>query len=138
MRKLLEARDASYRPPDSQLSRKLERLILASTLPRPERQYPIFRKGVLIRVFDLCYPQAKLAIEADGYKPHSGRIPWSKDQTKDNRMSALGWVTLRYTTYDIKERWDEVFEEIRTVLEIRLSLLCPQNARQGRARGTEA
>jgi very-short-patch-repair endonuclease/predicted transcriptional regulator of viral defense system len=125
LRRLLEARDAHYRPPDSQLSRRLERLILASALPKPERQYPIFRKDVLVRVFDLCYPQAKLAIEADGYKPHSGRIPWSKDQTKDNRMTALGWATLRYTANDIDERPDQIIEETGTVLELRLRLLCP-------------
>jgi very-short-patch-repair endonuclease len=125
LRALLEERDGSYRPPDSVLSRKLERLILTSSLPRPERQYPIFDNRVLVRVFDLCYPEAKLAIEADGYTPHSGRIPWSKDQTKDNAMAVLGWVTLRYTRYDMDERAGELIEEIRKVLEERLRILCP-------------
>jgi very-short-patch-repair endonuclease len=36
-------------------------------------------------------------------------------------MIALGWVTLRYTKYDIDERPDEVIEEIRSVLAVRLA-----------------
>lgn len=121
LRSLLSMRDSRYVPPDSELERRLERLILGSDLPPPTRQFPIFNGDRLVRVFDLCYPEAMLAVEADGYKHHSDRVSWSRDGLKDNEMAALGFQTLRYTQYDLDERPREVIEEIRTVRELRLA-----------------
>jgi hypothetical protein len=121
MRSLLDARQPSYVPTDSELEDDFEALMLASSLPPPLRQHPLFHGNRLIRVFDFAYPDAMLGIEGQSYEHHDGRIPWSRDQGKDNRAGSIGWVTLRYTRYDIDERPEEVIEEIRTTLLSRLA-----------------
>jgi predicted transcriptional regulator of viral defense system/very-short-patch-repair endonuclease len=122
MREILMARDSNFVPPDSQLERDLERLLIGSGLPQPVRQHPLFKDGRLMRVYDFAYPDVCLGIEAQSYEHHDGRLPWSKDQTKDNAANILGWATLRYTYYDIRERPQEVVEEVRATLEQRRTL----------------
>jgi hypothetical protein len=120
MRQLLEERDPNYIATDSVLEDDIEALILLSDLPTPVRQRPLFQDKRLIRVFDFAYPEALLGIEGQSYEHHEGRIAWSKDQSKDNAAAALGWLTLRYTRYDIDERPDEVIEQIRATRLARL------------------
>lgn len=129
MRALLDARNPGYVPPDSELERDLEKLIIGSNrLPTPVRQYPVFEDKRLMRVFDLAYPEALLGIEAQSWQHHGGRIEWSKDQTKDNAAAPLGWLTLRYTRFDVDERPAEVVDEIWRTRLARLTLLSRTNA----------
>jgi very-short-patch-repair endonuclease len=65
--------------------------------------------------FDFAYPDAKLIIETDGYRWHSGNQAWQRDRRRDNDLNRLGWTVLRFTAEDMKSPCD-VVRQIRSVL----------------------
>ncbi len=69
-------------------------------------------QGGLVAVVDFAYPDLKLAIEADGYRWHTGRIRWEHDLARRNRLTALGWRTLHVTWSDIEQRSEELMARI--------------------------
>jgi very-short-patch-repair endonuclease len=68
--------------------------------PEPVREYQ-FHPTRKWR-FDLCYPSAMLAIEADGGQWTGGRhqrgAGYEKDCAKINTATLMGWRVLRFTT----------------------------------------
>ncbi len=69
---------------------------------------------------DFAYPDARIAIEIDGYEYHSDRDPFQKDRTRSNRMGLGEWLVLRYTKDDLTLRPEMVAEELRMALRMRL------------------
>ena len=116
LRRVLAERPLDYRATDSPLEDDFVKLIEAHSLPRPERQYRIEGVG---RV-DFAYPDARIAIEIDGYEYHSDRDPFQKDRTRSNRMGLGEWLVLRYTKDDLTLRPAMVAEELRMALRMRL------------------
>ncbi|MGH2728769.1 MAG: endonuclease domain-containing protein [Actinomycetota bacterium] len=100
------------------------RLLLDGGLPRPERQYEIFGSGgrLLARV-DFAYPEARVAIEADGYAFHSDPADWQRDRTRQNALTAMGWAVFRVTWADVTRRGRAVVREIARLLAERPILL---------------
>src|SRR5438270_9369463 len=47
--------------------------------------------GHLIARVDFAFPAAKVAVEADGYRWHSGRAQWQQDLERRNALTNLGW-----------------------------------------------
>ena len=88
---------------DSALEVRVWQMLRRARLPLPIRQYRIVdeRKRAVARV-DFAYPSARLAIEADGYRFHSGRQDLRRNVARYNAMTLLGWVVLRVT-------WDDVY-----------------------------
>lgn len=93
-RKLLgdEPRDA-FRV-TSALEQRALRLFARAKLPRPVCQYPIACPGGVATV-DFAWPQARVAVEADGYRFHSGRNAWENDLARHNALVVAGWKPLR-------------------------------------------
>jgi very-short-patch-repair endonuclease len=71
------------------------------------------RSGVPADV-DFAWPEAKLAVEVDGYRWHSGRQQWQNDMQRQNALAEVGWLVLRFSWYDVTNRPDYV---IRTIME---------------------
>lgn len=118
LQKVLEARGDGSRPLESLFELKLLKLIRASRLPIPHRQYEVRENGQLIARVDFAYPGALVAIEADGFAFHSGRATFQTDRSRQNALTTRGWVVLRFTWADIHERPDEVVTKIRIALEL--------------------
>lgn len=116
LRRVLAERPLDYRATDSPLEDDFVKLVEAYSLPKPERQYRIEGVG---RV-DFAYPDARIAIELDGYEWHSDRDPFQKDRTRSNRLGLGEWLVLRYTKNDVTLRAALVAEELRTALRMRL------------------
>jgi very-short-patch-repair endonuclease len=116
MRALLEARDPAAAVPESVFERRLLRALRAAGLPTPVLQHEIRDGGRLVAVVDFAYPEAKLAIEADGYRWHSGRARWDHDRARRNRLTLLGWRVIHVTWTDLSNRPQHVIAAIRDVL----------------------
>lgn len=66
-------------------------------LPLPTPQFRIYdRLGFIMRI-DFAYPARRLGIEIDSKKFHKEDERFDLDRDKQNRLTALGWMTLRFT-----------------------------------------
>ncbi len=121
IRALLDARPTEDSIPQSVFETRLLRLLKASGLPRPELQHQIRVGGRLIAIVDFAYPDVKLAIEAEGYRWHSGRTRWQRDLARRNSLTTLGWRVIHVTWDDLSGRPDGVTAAIRKGLAERRS-----------------
>lgn len=113
LRELLDARTDRAAPPESLLEARLLKLLTASGLPVPVTQYEIRAAGRVLARLDFAYPDRLVAIEADGYRYHSGRIVWQRDLERRNLLAGLGWRMVHVTWEDLALRPGEVVEILR-------------------------
>ena len=119
MRALLDARDPSASIPQSVFESRLLRALREAGLPEPVTQHPVRRGGRLVAVLDFAYPDALLAIEADGYEWHHGRLRWEHDRARGNALMLLGWRVIHVTWNDLTNRRDAMIASIRAALNER-------------------
>ena len=50
-----------------------------------------------MRYLDLAWPDAKVAVEFDGFVPHSTRRVFDDDRARQNDLVADGWTVFRIT-----------------------------------------
>jgi very-short-patch-repair endonuclease len=112
LRAILDARDPALAPTDGELEAKLARLIRRYELPAPVRQFRIDTPGRPPIIIDFAYPQWKLAIEADSRRWHAGRLDVQRNSEKQNTLTRLGWLVLRFTWFDVTKRPDQVANDI--------------------------
>lgn len=67
-------------------------------------------------VLDLAFPEARVAIEVDGWAWHSSAERRRGDLRRQNRVVLAGWTILRFTWDDLYHRPVEVLAEIRAAL----------------------
>jgi very-short-patch-repair endonuclease len=109
-------------PTESILEAALWRLLRRSGLPLPDRQHEVRdQQGRLVARLDFAYPEARIAIEADGYRFHSGRRDWRRDIERHNALTELGWTMLRVTWDDVQRREVAVVRRLRRLLSDRLA-----------------
>ncbi len=111
MGRLLDSRDPSMAVPESVFERRLLRTLLGAGHPAPVPQYEVRMGDRLIAVLDYAYPEARLAIDADGHRWHSGRVRWDRDRTRRNRLTLLGWRIIHVT-------WTDLTSHPATVIDI--------------------
>ncbi|MBI4728952.1 MAG: DUF559 domain-containing protein [Acidobacteria bacterium] len=115
MRALVDARGGSP-VPQSVLETRLLRLLREAGLPEPASQHPVRSSGRLVAVVDFAWPDLRLAIEADGYRWHSGRIRWEHDRARGNELTLLGWRIVHVTWTDLSRRPEAVLAAVRRSL----------------------
>ena len=98
----------------------LETLVRAALLPvrpPPVSQYEVRdRWGVFVARVDLCWPRARLVVEADGYAFHSDRLAYRRDRERLNELERLGWRVLRFSWEDVVGRPDHVLALVEDCL----------------------
>lgn len=119
MRRLLRARDPAGAVPESVFERRLLRALNRGGLPNPILQYEVHAAGRLVARLDFAYPEALLAVEADGYRWHSGRMAWKRDRQRSNDLILLGWRIIHVTWDDLVERQAAVIDVIGDALALR-------------------
>jgi len=67
-------------------------------------------------VIDIAFPEAKLAIEIDGWAWHMDVDRFRRDRHKGNALVRARWDLLRFTWHDLTNRPDYVVAEIRAAL----------------------
>jgi len=103
--------------PQSVFETKLLRLIRSGGLPEPVVQHPV-RLGRANAIIDFAYPDLHLAIEADGYRWHSGRSEWEQDLARRNALTAAGWRVLHLTWTDMIRRPGVTLERITNAISV--------------------
>jgi uncharacterized protein DUF559 len=98
---------------ESPLESKALAIFDDAALPEPVAQFEVFDGSRFVGRVDFAYPGAKIAIEADGYASHSGRLKWEEDLARNNALQSLGWIVLRFTWTDVTERPDFVVAMVR-------------------------
>ena len=116
LRSLLRERHPHDARMESPLEARLLRLIRRSRLPLPIAQFEVRRRGHVIARVDLAYPDAKLAIEADGYRYHSGKTAWHRDLERRNQLMGLGWRILHVTWDDLRRHPKRIIDEVEQAL----------------------
>lgn len=65
---------------------------------------------------DIAFPEARLAIEVDGWAWHKDEEAFRTDRRKGNALVGAGWTLLRFTWTDLTEYPGETVRQVRAVL----------------------
>jgi very-short-patch-repair endonuclease len=96
---------------DSAAERRLITLLRGAGLTGWQRAVPFERWTI-----DVAFPDARLAIEVDGWAYHSDVDRFRTDRSKGNALVRAGWKLLRFTWHDLVNRPQYVVAEIRAAL----------------------
>lgn len=95
---------------------QVARLLEASTLPRPEREYVVRDlAGRFVAQVDLAYPDVRLAIELDSVAFHDNARSFVSDRRRWNQLTALGWTPLSFTYDDFRHRPQLIVQRVGEV-----------------------
>jgi very-short-patch-repair endonuclease len=116
VRGLLHERDCGETVVPTEIERRLRLILLNAHLPEAAFQYEAFAGERFLGRVDFAYPDAKLAVEVDGYRFHASLAAFQHDRARQNGLVAEGWTVLRYTWKDVTTRPDWVTGQVRAVL----------------------
>lgn len=106
LRRMVAARTPE-RPIASDAETVLFEILRDAGLPLPVPQFPIdTRRGR--KYIDFAYPDAKLAIEVDGWEVHGTRAAFENDRARQNEIEVIGYHVLRFTWTQVTSRPVEV------------------------------
>jgi very-short-patch-repair endonuclease len=96
---------------DSAAERRMTAILRGAGLTGWQRGVPFERWKI-----DFAFPDARLAIEVDGWAYHSDVDRFRADRHKGNALVRAGWRLLRFTWHDLVQRPRYVVAEIRAAL----------------------
>jgi very-short-patch-repair endonuclease len=111
--KLLAVRSAGPRWTQSEFERRLLALLRRSGLPLPVPQYEVRLPDGRRALLDFAWPDLRLALEADSYRHHAGRLAWARDHTRNTAVVSLGWRIVPVTWDDLAVTPDELVALLR-------------------------
>lgn len=116
--------DDSRDEPWSELERSFHRRFRALGLPYGYHTNHRVDLGDGRHAFlDLALPELMVGFEVDGFAHHSSRGAFEADRTRDARLTALGWVVVRFTWAMVEHDPDGVELAIRRVVAARRAQL---------------
>lgn len=65
---------------------------------------------------DVLFRRAGVAVEIDGRSSHDRAVQWGIDKERDRELQKLGFVVLRFTWHDVRDRPEVVIRDLRAVL----------------------
>jgi hypothetical protein len=114
LRRLVDERTDAPRPAGV-LEARMAALLRAHGVPRAIPEYTVRERGVFIGRVDFAYPELQLAIEVDGFEPHTALDVFRNDRARQNDLVASGWTVLRYVWRDVNAMaWHVAWEIERT------------------------
>jgi very-short-patch-repair endonuclease len=90
---------------------KVVRIVRRLGMPDPEVNYRVVVGGKR-RYLDLAWPEAKVAVEFDGFVPHSTRRVFDDDRLRQNHLVDEDWALFRVTKTMLDEDPDGTFRPI--------------------------
>jgi len=97
---------------DSPMEAALLGLIRRAGLPDPVAQFPVRAGGHQFYV-DLAYPESRVLLEYDGFVEHIDPVQFARDRQRQNALVLDGWVVLRFSKVDLRDRRTWVAAQIR-------------------------
>jgi very-short-patch-repair endonuclease len=118
LRKVLEERVLGDAVSDSELEKRMGRLLKRAGLPKAVFHYVVCTPaGLFLAEVDFAYPELKLAIEVDGFGAHGTPRAMAKDFVRQNGLVPYGWRVLRFTWRQVTRQPEMVAAAIRAALE---------------------
>ncbi|MGZ8752026.1 MAG: DUF559 domain-containing protein [Acidimicrobiia bacterium] len=112
LRKLLDERTDLPRPAGV-LEARMASLARRSGLAPAAAEHVVRDGPRFVGRVDFAYPELRLAIEVDGFEPHTGLEVFRADRARQNDLVALGWTVLRFTWADVDRAAPVVAATIR-------------------------
>jgi hypothetical protein len=110
---------ALYRPESAFTRSDLEKAFLAicdaAGIPRPSVNTWVEYDGTGGEI-DFVWPDAKVAIEVDGWEDHGNRFAFERDRERDRRLRLDGWRVERFTWRQLFFDPEEVERTLRALL----------------------
>ena len=116
LRDVLEKTNVRVVATASAFESRLLRTLMKAKLPPPVPQYTIRHDGRFIARVDFAYPAARLAIEAQSWRWHSGPAAYSRDIGRKNAIEAIGWDLLLVTWHEIERNWKGFTDRVRAAV----------------------
>ena len=117
LRRVLEERALGDAVSDSQLEKRMAKLLRRAGLPKAVFHFVVLTPGgVFLAEVDFAYPDVKLAIEVDGFGVHGTPRAMAKDFVRQNGLVPYGWRVLRFTWRQVTREPEMVAEAIRAAL----------------------
>jgi very-short-patch-repair endonuclease len=115
IRRLIAEREAEQGLTGSAFERVLLHSLKQARLSMPACQWPCLDEGFTAYI-DFAYPEHGVAIEADGYRWHSGRHAWEADRKRTGELASRGWRVIQVTWIQLKYEREAVIDRIRRAL----------------------
>jgi hypothetical protein len=103
LRRIADDHREGQPPTDSGLEAKVLRILKHAALPPPCNQLVVEDAGGKKARLDFAYPDARVALEVDGFRWHSGRRAWRRDRGRLNRLVMAGWRVVHVTQEDVEQ-----------------------------------
>jgi hypothetical protein len=113
LRRLLERDDLGRT--DSGWEVRTSQFLERAGLARPVRQHEVRVRGTVVARPDLSYPDARIALEYDSDRWHTGTAQRHADAERRNRLRALGWTVIEVTPPTLR-RPDDLIALVATAL----------------------
>ncbi|MDP1806705.1 MAG: hypothetical protein Q8K72_16120 [Acidimicrobiales bacterium] len=110
---LLAARAGAARWTQSEFERRLLALVARAGLPLPVPQFEVVLPDGRRVYLDFAWPDNRVALEAQSYRYHAGRIAWSRDQSRLALLSSMGWRVLPVTWDDLVGSPQDLIETVK-------------------------
>lgn len=115
LRRLLDELGRGVAALESALEAAVWRVLVQSDLSRPVRQHPVVVDGRSLRL-DFAWPDALVAVEADGYAFHGGRRAFVDDRARLAALVAAGWRVIPATWDELRDRPEALVAHVRAAL----------------------
>jgi very-short-patch-repair endonuclease len=117
---LLSQRDPNLARAANLWEAKVLRVVRDLGLPPPRVNYRVHVGGKR-RYLDLAWPEAKVAVEFDGFVPHSTRRVFDDDRARQNHLVAADWTVFRVTKTMLDADALSTFRPIATMIDAKLA-----------------
>jgi len=122
LRRAMELRGAADDLTESVLEATLLSVLRRHDVPEPALQVPVFVGGRWRRL-DMGYPSLKIALEADGYEPHSTIVAHDDDRVRGNELLLAGWSVAHFTHHHVVHQPTYVVSTVMQLLRPHLPRL---------------
>ncbi len=110
---MLAARRGRPRWTQSEFERHLFSLLRRAGVPLPVPQFEVVLPHGRRAFLDFAWPDLRLALEADSYRHHAGRLAWARDHTRNTVLVSIGWRIVPVTWEDLVATPEELVTLVR-------------------------
>ena len=102
-------------PLESHAETEVLRWLLGAGVPEPVRQLEVVVPGGRRLRVDLAWPEARVALEVDGFAHHHGPRQLSADHERRSVLTSLGWSVLTTTVAEVRRGGASLVAALRTL-----------------------
>jgi len=113
MRRILDARGAEYRPPESNLEARAGQILRSSTVGRYKRQVVVGDEDGVIGRVDYLNRELGVIVEIDSDVHHTSPSDTAADAVRDGRLERAGYLVVRIPEYEVWYERDAVLDRVQ-------------------------